>query len=203
MSAFEIKDNDIQIVLNLISSFIKGHTGSLPLNLRKNTTIIHYYNEIIRFWNKLNFIIKKTLKVSDTLESDKLSLLLYATYRLLWEHASEKELLNEIEVIDKEFLYKVKNFSWRKAFVHKDEKEKLSISEAIPSFMINHLLPVMSINFLKDSIKFMNGIENNIEITVRVNTLYGRSNHEESSIHIKENFKKNLKVEYTRDGKNP
>jgi len=146
----------------------------------------------------LNFIVKKTIKDPNSLEIEKIPQYLYITYRMLWEHASEKRIATELEVIDKEFLKRVRTFSWDKALIHKDEKERLSISAAIPSFMIDHLLPVMSIDFLRRNFTIMNGLQNEIEIAVRVNRLSIKPSSTDMPQQIKDNFKKN-KIDYRKD----
>ncbi len=153
--------------------------------------VVHYYSEIIRFWNKINFITKRILKKFAFLETNELPNYLYATYRLLWEKASEKTIIKELRVIDRGFVKKVKMFSWNKVLDNKNETEKFSISEAIPSFMIKRLLPMMDIEFLKSNIRFMNGLAKDIKISLRINKLCGKSNGTSLSIQIKENFKKN------------
>jgi len=100
----------------------KKRVGSLPTKLRKNPKINHYYNEIIRFWSKLNFIVNRSLKGSSSLEVNKISEYLYATYRIIWENATEKEVIKEIKKIDKNFLNRLKTFSWNKALIHKNER---------------------------------------------------------------------------------
>ena len=146
----------------------------------------------------MNFIVKKTIKDPNSLEIEKIPQYLYITYRMLWEHASEKRIATELEVIDKEFLKRVRTFSWDKALIHKDEKERLSISAAIPSFMIDHLLPVMSIDFLRRNFTIMNGLQNEIEIAVRVNRLSIKPSSTDMPQQIKDNFKKN-KIDYRKD----
>lgn len=76
--------------------------------------------------------------------------------------------------------------------------EKLSILEAIPSFMVERLLPVMNLDFLKNNIKYMNGLENKIEITLRVNSLSKKQDHEVLLRKLEENLKKN-KIDYRKD----
>ncbi len=181
----------------MILKFINGETRSLPLKIRKNPEIIHYYNEIIRFWNKLNFIIKSSLKYSKPLEIDQYPKYLYAAFKILWEHTSEKNILIELKDIDRKFLKKVRTFSWDKALKHKNQREKLSILTATPSFMIEHLLTVMNLEFLKTNIEFMNGL-NNIEITVRINNLLEKSNLQNLIPHIKESLKQD-KIEFIED----
>ncbi len=146
----------------------------------------------------MNFIVKKTIKDPKSLEIEKIPQYLYLTYRVLWEHASEKRIATELEVIDKEFLKRVRTFSWDKALIHKDEKERLSISAAIPSFMIDHLQPVMSIDFLRRNFIIMNGLQKEIEITVRVNKLSIKLSSTDFPQQIKDNFKKN-KIGYRKD----
>ncbi|MFW9989408.1 MAG: RsmB/NOP family class I SAM-dependent RNA methyltransferase [Candidatus Odinarchaeota archaeon] len=165
--------------------------------MRKNPKIIHYYNEIIRFWNKLNFIIKNSLRDSESLEIDQYPKHLYAAFKILWEHTSEKNILNELKEIDRKFLKRVKTFSWEKALIHKNEREKFSILNATPSFMIDNLLTVMSLEFLKTNIEVMNGM-NNIGITVRINNLPENSNLQNLLPHIKEGLKQD-KIDSNED----
>ena len=135
---------------------------------------------------------------SNSLDDETISKYLYTTYRVLWEHASEKEIIKEVKILDKKFLNKLRSFSWNKALIHKDEKEKLSIIQSIPSFMIEHLLPVMNIDFLKENVKFMNRIGSKIEVSVRVNNLYGKLSSKDLSTQITEKFNKD-KIDYRKD----
>lgn len=139
---------------------------------------------------------------SDFLGNDRISKYLYTTYRILWEHASKKEIIEELKGIDKKFLTRIKSFSLNKALANKDEKEKLSISESIPSFMIDRLLPVMNIDYIKKNLKFMNGLENKIEVTIRVNRLYEKLSFKELLIKIKESLE-NKKIDYREDSDIP
>ncbi|MFX0008645.1 MAG: RsmB/NOP family class I SAM-dependent RNA methyltransferase [Promethearchaeota archaeon] len=134
----------------------------------------------------MNFVIKRVYYDSEHLDIDKLSKFLYATYRILWEHASDEEIIREIKNIDIKFLKRLKSFSWDKALIHKDKEERLSIEESIPRFMIKHLLPVMDIDFLRKNINFMNRTDKKIEITFRVNNLKKNIDSKDVSEHIKE-----------------
>ncbi|NVM35031.1 MAG: RsmB/NOP family class I SAM-dependent RNA methyltransferase [Candidatus Lokiarchaeota archaeon] len=146
----------------------------------------------------MNFIVKKTFKDPIPLENDKLPHYLYATYRVLWEHASDKRIANELKKINREFLKRIRTFSWNKALIHKDEKEKLSISAAIPSFMIDRLLQVMNIDFLRSNFSFMNGIGSKIEVTVRINNLSRRGRVLDLPQRIEDRFIKN-NIKYRKD----
>jgi 16S rRNA (cytosine967-C5)-methyltransferase len=174
----------------------------IPSNVRKNKAVVHYYNEIVRFWSKLNFIIKRTYIGSEQLGVEKNSKYLYVTYRILWEHASEQEIMGEIRKIDIKFLKRLKTFSWKKALIHKDEEEQLSIRESIPRFMIKHLLPVMGLDFLKKNANFMNRIDNKIEITIRVNNLIKNVSSKDIFGQIKEDFAQ-YKIKHRRDNDLP
>ncbi|MCK4381391.1 MAG: hypothetical protein KAW51_09665, partial [Candidatus Lokiarchaeota archaeon] len=143
-----------------------------------------------------------TFKAFNALEKEIQPQYFYATYRLLWEHASEKQILNELPNFEKEFIKKVRTFSWDKALAHKDEKEKLSISAAIPSFMIDRLIPVMSKDFIRSNVKFMNRLEKRTEITLRINNLNGKINSQELLKQIVDTFKKN-KIYYHKDHEIP
>ena len=181
--------NDVQNILKLITQFIEKEINILPIEVRKNSVLVHYYSEIIRFWNKLNFITKKNLNI--TVKNNELSKYVYATYRMLWEKASEKVITKELKGIDRSFLKKLKIFSLKQALINRNELEKFSISEAIPSFMIQQLLPVMDRDFLKKNVRFMNGLDKDIRITLRINNLCVTPNSESLPIQIRKNFKKN------------
>ncbi|MFX0022310.1 MAG: RsmB/NOP family class I SAM-dependent RNA methyltransferase [Candidatus Hermodarchaeota archaeon] len=192
----------METILRLISNFIENIIYPLPLNLRKNNIVIHYYNEIIRFWSKLNFIIRRTYSDFEHIDVHQKSKFLYATYRILWEDATEEEVVRELKKIDINFLIRLKSFSWDKAIIHKDEEEKLSIIESIPSFMIKHLIPVMEIDFLRNNVNFMNRTDNSIEITIRVNKL--KNNMSSKDVH--EQIKGELidqKINYRKDNDLP
>ncbi|MFX1569337.1 MAG: RsmB/NOP family class I SAM-dependent RNA methyltransferase [Promethearchaeota archaeon] len=170
--------------------------------MRKNTTVVHYYNEIIRFWNKINYIVRKSLKGSKSFDNTDIPKYFYATYRILWEHATEKAVIKELREFDIRFLKNIRNFSLEKALVNKKDKEKISILEAIPSFMIDQLLPVMNTEFLVENLQFMNGLHIPLEITLRVNTLITNLNPMEMLAVIEEDFKKKG-INYHKDNHLP
>ncbi|MFW9828653.1 MAG: RsmB/NOP family class I SAM-dependent RNA methyltransferase [Candidatus Thorarchaeota archaeon] len=194
----QINDFNVQTIIQLLVGFINREPEPLAFNLRKNDKIVHYYNEIVRFWNKLNFIIKKIFRSSNSLENDELAKNLYIAYRVLWEKASEKNLLEELKELDKNLLKTLNAFSWDKSLLLKNKKEKFSILEAIPSFTIEHLIPVMSYDFLKKNIRFMNGLVKNTRITVRINNLISKLDHEKSILEIKKSLE-NDKINYYMD----
>ncbi|MCK4383639.1 MAG: hypothetical protein KAW66_10125, partial [Candidatus Lokiarchaeota archaeon] len=155
-----------------------------------NPRTIHYYYEIIRFWNKINFIIKRTSLDSTRHSKIKLAKYFYAVYRIFWEKASNETILRELKNIDRVFLKNIRQFSWKKALAGKTEIEKLSICEGIPTFMINHLLPVMKLEFLKENIKYMDNLINDSIVYLRFNTLKKKDPLKNRFSQIKKELKK-------------
>jgi 16S rRNA C967 or C1407 C5-methylase (RsmB/RsmF family) len=155
-----------------------------------NPKTVHYYYEIVRFWNKINFIINRT-SLDSTLHSEiKLAKEFYAIYRIFWEKASNETILRELKNIDRFFLKKIRQFSWKKALAGKTETEKLSICEGVPTFMINHLLPVMKLEFLKENIKYMDNSINDGITYLRFNILKRKYPLKNIISQIKEELKK-------------
>ncbi|MHA2202446.1 MAG: RsmB/NOP family class I SAM-dependent RNA methyltransferase [Candidatus Hodarchaeales archaeon] len=126
----------------------------------------HYLREIIRYWNKIQYITTKTLR---SLSNDKkrhkrkLELFLYITYRYMWEKASFTAILNELKYeydgLGKEnlkaFYSKLASFNFDIALKNKSEIEQISIRYAIPSFTIRKLLPVLDYTRIKNNIVAM------------------------------------------------
>ena len=184
--------------MNLLVKFIKGEWSS-PLKLsRKNSYIVHYYNEIVRYWNKINFITKRAHPNTVKATPNQLALYLYITYRVLWEKSSDKTIFKEVKNINRKFLSNLRNFSWEEALKRKNLEEKLSISKAIPSFMINHLLPVMTLDFIKDNIQVMNGVVGDDKTFVRINKLLKTNQNHNINMIIKTEFDKR-KIAYNKD----
>ena len=142
----------------------------------------------MRFWNKLNFIIKRNLPDSIRVSKDQLAQYLYVTYRIFWEKASNETIFKEVKGTNKHFLKNVRMFSWEKALKSKDKKEKLSICEATPSFMIDRLLPVMNLKLIKDNIHAMNGLAEGDRVTVRINRLLEEKHSDSIDLEIKSEF---------------
>jgi len=159
-----------------LNKFIKRETRFLHEEYYKDPKVLHYYNEIVRYWSKLNFIIKKTLrslKINNQLDK---ALYLYITYRILWENASNKSIFNELNIPRNnlkihQFLKKLHTFSWEQAIKGKSKIEILSLKEAIPTFFIKHLRTVLSSEDIKKNILYMNNMKNLPEISVRINTI--------------------------------
>ena len=171
----------IDIVISLLTQFLDGKHTSLIEKYRTNPQIVHYYKEIIRYWSKLNFIINKTLRSmgkTAKIRHDERAAYLYSTYRLKMEKATIDSIVKELKISKESFIHsflnKLSTFSWKRAFEDKSEEETLSIEEAMPSFFIERLLPVMSLDFLKKNIQFLNDIKKSEDFTVRINDLFGK-----------------------------
>lgn len=163
---------------------------------------IHYYYEIVRFWNKINFIANRTSFDSTPHSEIKLARKFYVIYRIFWEKASNETILRELKSVDKIFLKKIRQFSWKKALAGKNEIEKLSICEGIPTFMINHLLPVMNLEFLKENVKYMDNSKNDGIAYLRFNTLKRKNTQKNIFSQIK-NELKNKNIRFNEDPQIP
>ena len=90
----------------------------------------HYITEIIRYWNKLQFIAKKTLRSlskDSNAENISLEVYIYTTYRFFWEEAQFETIVNEINdslrIPEKKILFKfyekLSTFKWEIALQKK------------------------------------------------------------------------------------
>ena len=156
--------NSVNRILNLLNQFTEGKIVNLDKTSRENPYIFHYYTEIIRYWSKMNFIFQKTLRSlkSEDLSQYERAKYIYITFRVIEENASINKIKKELDLSNNQktkllqFIGKLKTFSWKRALSGKSKREKLSIKEAIPTFVIDRLLPVMSFEFLKENVKSMN-----------------------------------------------
>ncbi|MFX1277096.1 MAG: methyltransferase domain-containing protein [Promethearchaeota archaeon] len=198
------KNDSINNIITSLANYFEQSNLKVKLD-PTHPQIIHYINEIIRFKSKLNFIINKTkrfLRKDKFIDSNDEARYFYATYRILWESTSIDSIKKELEIKDDflfiSFLRKLKSFSWSKALENKSEVEKLSIKEAVPTFFINHLLPVISLNFIKENIQAMNNYNDINECTIRLNTLKGLKEQNTPLVDIYQYFKK-LGIKYRED----
>ena len=154
-------EKEIRTLTSLLSSISEGESINKLRLLSLSDKVYHYYNEIVRYWNQINFIINKTsrsFKKRKYPPNIDRSILLYATYRIFYEKASPEQVLLESslkqEVIA--FLNRIKTFSWDIALKKKSQIERLSIQKAIPSFFIEKLLKVMNIEEIKKITEYLN-----------------------------------------------
>ncbi|MBD3197145.1 MAG: hypothetical protein GF317_18970 [Candidatus Lokiarchaeota archaeon] len=198
--------NDLIILFNLLEQFINSEYVSLE-KYRKNPIIFHYYSEIIRYWNKINFALQSTLRSLQFNRKLKPRLKViygYSLYRTFWEKVKIGNLLKALELnLEQNFFYSIKvnlikflkrlkTFSWDLALKNKTTIEKISIEYAIPSFFIQRIRPYMDLPSLKDNLRLMNNfnlgktylIWNKYPMDLDSEILF-RKAHEESNIPIK------------------
>ncbi|MHA2008807.1 MAG: RsmB/NOP family class I SAM-dependent RNA methyltransferase [Promethearchaeota archaeon] len=142
--------------------------------------------------------MRRTISDYDSLKIEELARVFFITYRILWEKTSNSTITKDFKVFDKNFLNNIKMFSWGNALKTKNEIEKLSICEAIPSYMINLLLPVMTLDFLKKNIRYMNNLEKKSINFIRINRLGVIEREQDNYVEIKEELK-NRNIKFKKD----
>jgi len=170
----------ISLLLDLIEKYL-DHQILLP-TFKNDTYIKHYLMEIIRYKNKIQFILNKTLRSMKKEIKQRLNqtnLLFYSVYSFFWEKKSvekiKKELLplslsrEQIQDFQK-FYQRLSNFNWEIALKGKNEIEQLSIQKAIPTFFINKLLPVMNLDDIKSNSEKMDIQARKGFFTIRLNS---------------------------------
>ncbi len=155
-------------LMDLIAQWVSA-PEDLDLNrisTKYDPTQYHYLLEIIRYWNQLNFITQKTLRSlpKDIISPNiRIEEYIYIVYRYFWEGAKFFAIIKEIQKKDKKrdheplpkFFEKLTTFNWEIALRNKSEKEKTSIKYAIPSFIVDTLLPIMGYTNIARNIKAM------------------------------------------------
>ncbi len=166
-----MKDNVFNILFKFISRFLKNQSYSFERNETVSSEVIHYFFEIIRNWNKLNYLIKKiqrSVQLNENLNELEMCFLLYIAYRIRFENADLKSIREELlkikiaEVFSnniENLFEKILKFSWEIALTGKSEIEKLSIKEATPSFLIKKLVNIMDIGTIEENLKVMNNFK--------------------------------------------
>ena len=121
-------------------------------------------------------MVKKTLRSLKTegLETLEIAVLLYLTYSNQIEGNSIDRLgkgLTKLSIdinVGLDFLDKLQTFSWKRALEGKSEIEKLSLESAIPSFFIECLSAVMSLEKISENHESMNNIKEIKSFTVHI-----------------------------------
>ncbi len=198
----------ISHLLDLIEKYL-DHQILLPI-FKNDTYSKHYLMEIIRYKNKIQFILNKTLRSMKKEIKQRLNqpnLLFYSVYSFFWEKKSfekiKKELLplslsrEQIQDFQK-FYQRLSNFNWEIALKGKNEIEQLSIQKAIPTFFINKLLPVMNLDDVKANSEKMDVQARIGYFTIRLNSEIDLAEFEIKFNHLKlerdENIPKTIHV---------
>ena len=173
---FSINQKVTKELIKLLTKFIERKTGTLSIKNRSNAELVHYYYEILRYWNKINFILKRKLKfINEPHGSNNYSNAKYliAIYRIVWEKENTIKVGNELNFDSDEtaLIKKLDFFSWKQALKGKNEIERLSLDIAIPTFSIKKLAAVMDFETIRANIKQMDGKEGSAKLFFRLNDL--------------------------------
>ena len=148
-------------LMNLLSQFIQGRSGIKEDMDRTDSVVIHYYTEIIRYWNRLNFILKRLTNFNNKslkIKSLTIAKYLYIMFRYYEEKAPFDTIANEVEITsyDLRFVRKLKHYSYEESLAKKPISEKFSLNYAYPTFLINLLKPFMGEDVLRANLIHMN-----------------------------------------------
>ncbi|MBY8987698.1 MAG: RsmB/NOP family class I SAM-dependent RNA methyltransferase [Candidatus Lokiarchaeota archaeon] len=182
---FSVNQKVIESLIKLLTKFIERKPGTLSAKNRSYAELVHYYYEIIRYWNKINFILKRKLKFtneSHVSNSYAIAKYLIAIYRIVWEKEYAVKVGNELNFVSDEInlIKPLEFFSWEQALIGKKEIERLSLEIAIPTFSINKLASVMDLETIRANIKVMDGKEGNDILFFRYNDLIVEKNQQDS-----------------------
>ncbi|TXT53330.1 MAG: tRNA (Cytosine(48)-C(5))-methyltransferase [Promethearchaeota archaeon] len=207
-----MKTQTLLKIVESITQFLEGKIVSLNEVDRKSPRIFHYYYEIIRYLNRLNFIMNKTIRsLSLQLNLSKLeeAFLLFIVYMktvenqknseltTLFNKLRERAILRISKILFQQFLERIPTFSWKIALKGKSKIERLSIREAYPSFLVEKLLNVIDLQFLKENLQEMNKRQPTYR-TFRINNLNSEKSKEELLSQIL-TFLKINQIKYKKD----
>jgi 16S rRNA (cytosine967-C5)-methyltransferase len=146
--------------------------------------IIHYTYEFLRNWNRINVIF---IHISKNMEKPPLEKTLgfFLIYRVKWENATQKELLNTLsKLIFKKnqkdhflqnkiirFIEEIKKFSWEILFSRLTEDAILSLQTATPTFVIDRLRDHLPYEDITANLEEMYKPISEIKHTLRLNEL--------------------------------
>ncbi len=143
----------------------------------------HYRLEIVRNWNKINYLVQKVSRsISNRPKHeniDLLGMLYFLAYRIRFEKISIQQAISEWHTSKiaaprkfiQQFIKRVKSFRWDIALKSKKTNEILSLRHAIPSFCIDRLSPVMKMTEIKTLFQKMDQRAISGTFTLRVNSL--------------------------------
>lgn len=180
-----INQKVINDLVKLLIKFIERKTSNLSPKNRSNAELVHYYYEIIRYWNKINYILKRKIKFTNKPNTSNIystAAYLIAIYRIVWEKENVIKVCNELNFnsYELDIIKKLDFFSWEQEFLRKKEIERLSLEIAIPTFMIRKLSTVMDLENIRANINQMDGKEGNQTFFFRLNDLIFDKNQQDS-----------------------
>jgi 16S rRNA C967 or C1407 C5-methylase (RsmB/RsmF family) len=161
------------------------NTTSKKSTSRHTRSEHHYYTEITRYFNQIQFIINKTKRSLSESSNLEIAYYLYITYRYFWEKSKFKDirvdfkqnlsLEEEKELLS--FYNRLMTWNWDISLQNKQKIEKLSIRYAAPTFFIQRLLPVLEYEQIQQNIVAMDQRSREGANYLRINATT-RSNNE-------------------------
>ena len=198
-------------VSRLRSKHLKPDQSQSFKKWKKSAQSEHYRLEIIRNWNKINYLIQKVMRsvsprfTPTTIEHT--GLLFYLAYRIHFERISTSKATQEYQkskiALPKRFLHqfvrRIESFNWNIALQSKNEKEKMSLKYAIPSFCIDRLLPVMPQSEIQILFHKMDENARKGTFTIRINAMQLPSGDVNEFIPELENYFQQNKISFSHD----
>ena len=163
-------------LIKLLINFIERKTSTFSINNRSNAELVHYYYEIVRNWNKINYIFKRKLKSTKKLiiiGNFSIAKYFIAIYLIIWEKQDVLKVGTELNLSSTTIdLFKnLEFFSWNKELSGKYETERLSLQLAVPSFMIKKLVDTMNTDSIRANINYMDHQSERTIFFFRINDL--------------------------------
>ncbi|MHA1918055.1 MAG: RsmB/NOP family class I SAM-dependent RNA methyltransferase [Candidatus Ranarchaeia archaeon] len=151
--------------------------------IKHERKINHYTYEILRNWNKINIIHKNLLKKNKS-QSFEDTLSFYIIFRVKWENANTREILEEIQglvpegkernILKNKIIQNVKDiieFSWDFLFHRFTPEARLSLKTATPSFVIDRLNEYLPLDVIQEILETMYKSIRETKQTLRINKI--------------------------------
>ncbi|MHA2290071.1 MAG: hypothetical protein ACXABG_14900, partial [Promethearchaeota archaeon] len=163
-------------LIKLLTNFIERKTSTFSISNRTNAELVHYYNEILRNWNKINYIFKRKLNSTKKLTiTANFSIAKYfiAIYLIIWEKQDIMKVSADLNFSSATINHfkNLESFSWKKELSGKYETERLSLQLAVPSFMIKKLVVTMNTDSIRANINYMDRQSERTIFYFRINNL--------------------------------
>ena len=151
--------------MNIIDLLSQWVSDSKNTTLGKRTSTYtkadhHYYTEIIRYFNQIQFIVNKTRRSLSESSDLEIAYYLLLTYRFFWEKCTFNDIIRgftrgirpEDEKVLLTFYKRLLTWNWDISLKNKSKIEIISIRNSAPTFFIKQLLPVMEYDQIQQNI---------------------------------------------------
>ncbi|MFX0074951.1 MAG: RsmB/NOP family class I SAM-dependent RNA methyltransferase [Candidatus Hermodarchaeota archaeon] len=171
-----INQQVLENLIRLLVYFIERKINPLSTKERSVSELVHYYSEIIRNWNKINFIFLRKLKSTKKIVifgNYSIAKFYIAIYRIIWEKENVLKVGTELNFPPRtiDLLKNLSSFSWNKELSGLYDTEKLSLQLAVPSFMISKLIDVLDFDSIRANINYMDRQGDHPIFYFRINNL--------------------------------